>query len=100
MADTPTGYTESQRNQPNGFTGDPDVMDTRATSSLTPQIAMAMAKDGSNLSMPIDNRPPAHDIIPTWANNTQTKKLRKHERKHNLTYRAGQGHAQHRPWRR
>ena len=75
MADTPTGYAESQRNQPNGFAGDPDVMDTWATSSLTPQIAMAMAKDGSNLSMPFDIRPQAHDIIRTWAFYTIAKSL-------------------------
>ena len=75
MADTPTGYAESQRNQPNGFVGDPDVMDTWATSSLTPQIAMAMAKDGSNLSMPFDIRPQAHDIIRTWAFYTIAKSL-------------------------
>ena len=35
----PAGYDESQRGVPGGFTGDPDVMDTWATSSLTPQIA-------------------------------------------------------------
>ena len=33
------GYTEDQRGKPGGFVGDPDVMDTWATSSLTPQIA-------------------------------------------------------------
>ena len=35
----PTGYTADQRGQPGGFVGDPDVIDTWATSSLTPQIA-------------------------------------------------------------
>jgi valyl-tRNA synthetase len=35
-ADTAPGYDESQRDQPNGFTGDADVLDTWATSSLTP----------------------------------------------------------------
>ena len=35
----PHGYTADQRGQPGGFIGDPDVMDTWATSSLTPQIA-------------------------------------------------------------
>ena len=30
------GYDEAQRNQPGGFAADPDVMDTWATSSLTP----------------------------------------------------------------
>ena len=37
--DVPDGYTAEQRDQPGGFAGDPDVMDTWATSSLTPQIA-------------------------------------------------------------
>ena len=35
----PHGYTEDQRGKPDGFLGDPDVMDTWATSSLTPHIA-------------------------------------------------------------
>src|SRR5215213_10225890 len=37
--DVPDGYRPEQRNEPGGFAGDPDVMDTWATSSLTPQIA-------------------------------------------------------------
>ena len=37
--DVPDGYTDEQRGQPGGFIGDPDVFDTWATSSLTPQIA-------------------------------------------------------------
>ena len=36
--DVPDGYRADQRGQPNGFAGDPDIMDTWATSSLTPQI--------------------------------------------------------------
>ena len=39
---SPTATTEDQRGQPGGFIGDPDVMDTWATSSLTPQIACAL----------------------------------------------------------
>ena len=35
----PGGYDEAQRGKPGGFVGDPDVMDTWATSSLTPHIA-------------------------------------------------------------
>ena len=35
-ADVPDGFAEDQRGQPGGFAGDPDVMDTWATSSLTP----------------------------------------------------------------
>src|SRR5690606_11196211 len=37
--DAPGDYTEEQRGKPGGFIGDPDVMDTWATSSLTPYIA-------------------------------------------------------------
>ena len=37
--DVPDGYAAEQRDQPGGFTGDKDVMDTWATSSLSPQIA-------------------------------------------------------------
>jgi valyl-tRNA synthetase len=39
--DVPDGYAPEQRGVPGGFAGDPDVMDTWATSSLTPQIAAA-----------------------------------------------------------
>ena len=35
-ATCPPGYTEDQRGKPGGFVADPDVMDTWATSSLTP----------------------------------------------------------------
>jgi valyl-tRNA synthetase len=68
QADAPAGYTESQRNQPNGFIGDPDVMDTWATSSLTPQIAGGWERDADLWSrvFPFDMRPQAHEIIRTW----------------------------------
>lgn len=36
-SDVPDGYSEAQRGKPNGFMADPDVMDTWATSSLTPR---------------------------------------------------------------
>lgn len=64
---TPAGYTEEMRDKPNGFTADKDVMDTWATSSLTPQIALAHAPQGHHLTLPFDARPQAHDIIRTWA---------------------------------
>ena len=72
--DVPEGYEPGQRDQPNGFTGDPDVMDTWATSSLTPQIAGQAGEDtlkGAGGSLfakvfPMDVRPQAHDIIRTW----------------------------------
>ena len=58
----------SQRGRPGGFVGDPDVMDTWATSSLTPQIAGAGEDDPELFALvyPMDLRPQAHDIIRTW----------------------------------
>ena len=40
-SDVPDGFTADQRDQPGGFIADTDVMDTWATSSLTPQIVDA-----------------------------------------------------------
>ena len=67
MIDVPNGFVESQRGQPNGFVGEKDIMDTWATSSVTPQIAMEIAPKGHHISLPFDVRPQAHDIIRTWA---------------------------------
>jgi len=66
--DAPDGYRADQRDQPGGFSGDPDVMDTWATSSLTPQIAGRWLEDEDLFSrvFPMDVRPQAHDIIRTW----------------------------------
>jgi valyl-tRNA synthetase len=66
--DVPDGYTDAQRNVPGGFTGDPDVMDTWATSSLTPQIVSRWEEDPDLFGrvFPMDMRPQAHDIIRTW----------------------------------
>ncbi len=71
----PAGYTEAQRNQPNGFMGDPDVMDTWATSSLSPQINSHWVSDANRHKAlyPADLRPQAHEIIRTWAFYTVTK---------------------------
>jgi valyl-tRNA synthetase len=68
MAGTPPGYRASQRGQPGGFAGDPDVLDTWATSSLTPQIAARWTIDGDlpGRVVPMDLRPQAHEIIRTW----------------------------------
>ncbi len=62
------GYDESRRGVPGGFVGDPDVMDTWATSSLTPQIACGWERDDElwRLTFPMDIAPQAHDIIRTW----------------------------------
>jgi valyl-tRNA synthetase len=66
----PAGYSESQRGKPGGFAADPDVLDTWATSSVTPEIAAAAA-GGDQADMlrrifPMDLRPQAHEIIRTW----------------------------------
>ena len=77
------GYAEEQRGIPGGFVGDPDVLDTWATSSLTPQIAAGWRGTSVGTSVgtgatgsepdpifekvfPMDLRPQAHDIIRTW----------------------------------
>jgi valyl-tRNA synthetase len=66
--DVPEGYTAAQRDRPGGFSADPDVMDTWATSSLTPQVAGAWTEDDDLFArvFPMDLRPQAHDIIRTW----------------------------------
>ncbi|HET7328240.1 MAG TPA: valine--tRNA ligase [Nocardioidaceae bacterium] len=65
---SPAGYDEDQRGKPNGFIGDPDVMDTWATSSLTPHIAGGWERDPAlfDLVFPMDLNTHAHDIIRTW----------------------------------
>ena len=67
-SDVPEGFDESQRGVPGGFVGDPDVMDTWATSSLSPQIAGGWEDDPDLWSRlwPFDLRPQAHEIIRTW----------------------------------
>ncbi|MBG91412.1 MAG: valine--tRNA ligase [Actinobacteria bacterium] len=69
LTDVPAGYTESQRGQANGFMGDPDVMDTWATSSLTPQLISHWHQDQKRHQQifPMDIRPQSHEIIRTWA---------------------------------
>ena len=68
QSDVPSGFTEEQRNQPNGFMGDPDVMDTWATSSLSPQIAARWELDKELFEkvFPMNLRPQSHEIIRTW----------------------------------
>ena len=67
-SNVPAGFTEAQRGVAGGFMGEPDVMDTWATSSLTPQIAGRWIDDQKlfNNIFPMDVRPQAHDIIRTW----------------------------------
>jgi len=66
--DLPIGFVAEQRGQANGFVGDPDIMDTWATSSLTPQIAGRWIDDQDLFTriFPMDVRPQGHDIIRTW----------------------------------
>ncbi len=68
MSQAPAGYDESQRGQAGGFVADPDVMDTWATSSLTPELACGWERDEElfRLTFPMDVAPQAHDIIRTW----------------------------------
>ena len=64
----PPGFNESQCGKPGGFTGEPDVMDTWATASLSPRIAAGGEDDPDLLARvyPMDLRPQAHEIIRTW----------------------------------
>jgi valyl-tRNA synthetase len=64
----PSGFDESQRGRPGGFMADPDVLDTWATSSLTPQIVTGWERDNDlfERTYPMDLRPQGHDIIRTW----------------------------------
>jgi valyl-tRNA synthetase len=67
-ADAAPGYDEAQRDVPGGFTGDADILDTWATSSLTPQIVGGWSRDEDLFAkvFPFDLRPQGHDIIRTW----------------------------------
>ena len=82
--DCPEGFTPDQRGVAGGFVGDPDVMDTWATSSLTPQIAGAWERSGSATGVqfdnvfPMDMRPQGHDIIRTWLFSTMVRSHHEH----------------------
>lgn len=69
MSDAPAGYTEDQRNQPAGFTGESDIFDTWFTSSMSPQIMSGWTDKPERHAQlfPGDIRPQAHEIIRTWA---------------------------------
>ena len=83
--DVPDGFTPAQRGEPGGFAGDPDIMDTWATSSMTPQIAGGWGEDDDLFKrvFPMDLRPQAHDIIRTWLFSTV---LRSHLEHHSLPW--------------
>jgi valyl-tRNA synthetase len=67
-SECPPGFDESRRDVPGGFTADPDVMDTWATSSLTPQIVSGWSTDEDLFRrvFPMDLRPQGQEIIRTW----------------------------------
>jgi len=67
-SEVPSGFTEDQRGKPNGFVGELDIMDTWATSSLTPQLAGGWSSDAERFKkvFPFDLRPQGQDIIRTW----------------------------------
>jgi valyl-tRNA synthetase len=79
-SDVPPGFGESQRGQPGGFVGDPDIMDTWATSSLTPQIAGRWVDDADLWSrvFPMDLRPQGPEIIRTWLFSTVVRSHYEH----------------------
>ena len=65
-SDVPPGYTEADRGT--RFVGEVDIMDTWATSSLTPQIAGGWGTDPElfDLVFPYSLRSQGQDIIRTW----------------------------------
>ena len=65
-SDVPPGYTEADRGVT--FVGELDIMDTWATSSLTPQIAGGWVTDPELFSLvfPYSLRSQGQDIIRTW----------------------------------
>jgi valyl-tRNA synthetase len=78
--DVPDGYREADRGRPGGFVADPDVFDTWATSSLTPQIAGGWEEDPERFArvFPMDLRPQSHEIIRTWLFYTVTRSELEH----------------------
>ena len=79
-SDVPAGYTADQRGVAGGFVGEADVMDTWATSSLTPQIAGGWETDPDLFArvFPMDLRPQGQDIIRTWLFSTVVRSHLEH----------------------
>ncbi|WP_336628540.1 MULTISPECIES: valine--tRNA ligase [unclassified Microbacterium] len=73
--DVPDGYTAEQRGVPGGFDAEADILDTWATSSLTPQLAGGWERDAElwELVAPMDLRPQGQDIIRTWLFSTMLR---------------------------
>ena len=78
--DVPAGYIESQRGEAGGFIGEVDIMDTWATSSLTPQLAGGWLSDPELFAKvyPYDLRPQGQDIIRTWLFSTVLRSEQEH----------------------
>ncbi|WP_225792822.1 valine--tRNA ligase [Agrococcus sediminis] len=76
-SDVPDGYEASQRGVPGGFLGEVDIMDTWATSSLTPQLAGGWADGADRWQQltPFDLRPQGQDIIRTWLFSTLLRSM-------------------------
>jgi valyl-tRNA synthetase len=81
QSQAPPGYEESQRGRPGGFAGDPDVMDTWATSSLSPQIVGGWIDDPDLFErvFPMDLRPQGPEIIRTWLFSTVLRSHLEHD---------------------
>ena len=69
LYDSLVKYKEDKRGVPGGFIADKAVMDTWATSSLSPQINSHWGINSVRHEklFPADLRPQAHEIIRTWA---------------------------------
>ena len=80
QSEVPPGYQAAQRGQPGGFVGDPDIMDTWATSSLTPQIVSGWEDDPELFArtFPMDLRPQGPEIIRTWLFSTVLRSQLEH----------------------
>ncbi|MFJ4160430.1 valine--tRNA ligase [Microbacterium testaceum] len=80
--DVPPGYTEDQRGVAGGFDAERDILDTWATSSLTPQLAGGWQRDEElwNLVSPFDLRPQGQEIIRTWLFSTLLRSMLEDDR--------------------
>jgi valyl-tRNA synthetase len=78
----PDGFTEDQRGKPNGFIGEVDILDTWATSSLTPQLAGGWISDPEKYAkvFPFTLRPQGQDIIRTWLFSTVLRSFQEERR--------------------
>jgi valyl-tRNA synthetase len=84
-SDAPPGFDESQRGTAGGFMADPDIFDTWATSSLSPQIVCGWERDEElfALTFPMDLNTHAHEIIRTWL---FSRVVRAHFENHSLPW--------------